>query len=467
MNQAGTKTPLIGQNKKQLHLSRVIRIILFFFLVSIEFSINISSGLFASASKIIKGSLNMNDKDFGFFGMCYGIGRVLGSLFFMLASDKFNRKYIIISFLVMKSIFLIAFKVVSGGYILILIRSLIGFTHMPPSIFVPVWIDQFGLKKYKTLQLTLLTVLIPAGKVTGYFTHVIFEDENWRMGFFIEGVYLFIVAVIIFITPYQYLSKDVIAIKDEDARESLFAINQINYTEKSKNEQKGKLSIDYCSLLKNKVYVVSVVTRALLNGVLTAFHYWISDYMRSKFNINNNTTILYSYSLIAVAGPLGGVLLNSIIVSIFGGYTSKNSMRILFCLHLCTCSCGLSIAFMNNIYAFCAISMLFLSFACAEGPFIQGTIISSVSPSIKGAAYSIANLFHMSVTSGTTPLLYGYVNQNYKHLFVGAAMLALMSLDVIAIVSITILSVIVNKRNNESKGNDQEKNAELKEVEEK
>lgn len=59
------------------------------------------------------------------------------------------------------------------------------------------------------------------------------------MGFFIEGVYLFIVAVIIFITPYRYLSKDVIAIKDEDARESLFAINQINYTEKSKNEQKG------------------------------------------------------------------------------------------------------------------------------------------------------------------------------------------------------------------------------------
>ena len=83
--------------KKKFPLSRTTRIILFFFLVSIEYSINVSSGLLSSASKIIKDSLKMNDTDFGLFGTCYGIGRVLGSLFFMLASDTLNRKYILIS----------------------------------------------------------------------------------------------------------------------------------------------------------------------------------------------------------------------------------------------------------------------------------------------------------------------------------------------------------------------------------
>ena len=442
--------------KKKFPLSRTTRIILFFFLVSIEYSINVSSGLLSSASKIIKDSLKMNDTDFGLFGTCYGIGRVLGSLFFMLASDTLNRKYILIIFLFVKSIFLITFKLVTGGRILILIRSIIGFTHMPPSIFIPVWIDQFGLKKYKTLQMTLLTVLIPTGKVTGYFSHVVFGDENWRMGFFLEGCYLLFVTFVILISPYQYLSKDVIAVKDEDSRESLFAINEVTKTTK-KNTQSN---VNYCELLTNKVYVVAVLTRAIMTGVLTAFHYWISDYMRNRFDITDNKQIFFSYSVMAVAGPLGGILFNSLIVSLFGGYDSKNSVWVLLMMHIITCILGVSVPFMNNLYGFCGITMIFLSLTSATMPFIQGTIISSVSPNVKGAAYSIANLFHMTVTSGFTPLMYGYINEKYKSVFKGMALLSLMSLECIDILLIIVLGIVKKgkKKQEEKKENGKELN---------
>ena len=61
--------------KKKFPLSRTTRIILFFFLVSIEYSINVSSGLLSSASKIIKDSLKMNDTDFGLFGCIHCVFR--------------------------------------------------------------------------------------------------------------------------------------------------------------------------------------------------------------------------------------------------------------------------------------------------------------------------------------------------------------------------------------------------------
>lgn len=153
-------------------------------------AINNSSGILSSASKQIKLDLKMNDKQFGLFGTSTGFGRAFGCITYMILVNKFNRKYIFSSFVYLKVIFLILFKYTYNSKLLIFYRGIIGYAHMPPSIYIPVWINQFGFSKYKTIQMTFLQVLIPIGKLLGYFYNLIYNEENVKIIF-----YLFLVEI--------------------------------------------------------------------------------------------------------------------------------------------------------------------------------------------------------------------------------------------------------------------------------
>ena len=188
------KEKLIHKKKPiRMTLSRGFRILLFFVLVSVEFAINISSGLLSSASKNIKKTLVMKDAEFGLFGTFNGLGRVIGSSIFIIIVNYFNRKWVFALFVLVKSFLLCCFKLTTQKYLLIGTRFFIGIVHMPPSIYIPVWIDQFGVQKLKTMFMTIVQVVMPTGKVAGYLLHALFGEDNWQNGFVFEGVYLFCV----------------------------------------------------------------------------------------------------------------------------------------------------------------------------------------------------------------------------------------------------------------------------------
>ena len=127
-------------------------------LISVEMAMNQSAGILSSSSTEIKRELQMNDKQYGMFGTANGLGRVIGCFLFTILVNNFNRKWTFVFFTVVKSLFLVLFKFTNIGWLLITCRGLIGLTHMPPSIYIPVWIDQFGLKNYKTSDKTSATI---------------------------------------------------------------------------------------------------------------------------------------------------------------------------------------------------------------------------------------------------------------------------------------------------------------------
>ena len=83
------------------------------------------------------------------------------------------------------------------------------------------------------------------------------------------------------------------------------------------------------------------------------------------------------------------------------------------------------IPFMEGLYSFCAMVLLYLIFNSSSLPMIQGIIITSVSTELKGTAFSIANLFTMMLTSGPAPVFYGFINDTF-HGHKNAGMLAIM-----------------------------------------
>ena len=408
---------------RRVTLSRGYRIFLWACLVSVESAINNSSGLLSSASKTIKSTLNLNDKEFGLVGTANGLGRTLGSSAFIFVNTRLSAKWTCAFFVIVKGLLLAAFKIVNSGRMLVIMRFFIGIVHMPPSIYLPVWIDQFGVQKLKTLMQSVVLVVQPGGKVVGFLLHIIVGDKEWRMGFVLEGIYLLAVGFVFAFSPIKYFDSKLQVVKDPDGGEHVEVkkekqVSKISVFEEKedvgtggKKEQPSFFS-DMKELFTNGTFLTSSWIRSLIYGVNTAFHFWIADYMRTVLDINSPSTIFFSYTIIALAGPIGGVLCNAIINPWMGGYESSKSSYALLFLHLISCVFGVAFPLFMGLYPMLSI--------------LQGVIVSSIPPRLKSTGFSLTNIVTMLVTSGPSPVLYGYVNDKYKTYYKPLAMLCTM-----------------------------------------
>ena len=186
-------------------------------------------------------------------------------------------------------------------------------------------------------------------------------------------------------------------------------------------------------LLTNGTFLTSSWIRSLIYGVNTAFHFWIADYMRTVLEINSPSKIFISYTIIALAGPIGGVLCNAIINPWMGGYESQRSSYALLFLHLISCIFGVSFPLFLGLTTFSILCALYLVFNSAMLSILQGVIVSSISSRLKSTGFSLTNIVTMLVTSGPSPVIYGYINDKYKTIYKPLAMLCTMLAGVASI----------------------------------
>ena len=67
---------------KKIQLSRCYRIFLFFIMINIDCTMDISSGIFSSSAKEIKKQLKLNDAKLGGFGTATSLERIINSFLF-------------------------------------------------------------------------------------------------------------------------------------------------------------------------------------------------------------------------------------------------------------------------------------------------------------------------------------------------------------------------------------------------
>ena len=165
-------------NKKTYKLKKSLRFIICVILMLVEIGTCSSSGILSSASKGIKKQLKMTDIEFGLFGYWNSNGRLAGALCFMLIFYKFDRKWLIGLGILIKGILLSCFYFISNAKYLFLFRFLTGLCHMIPSIYIPIWLDQYGIYKLRPhLQVTYIA-FSSIGKATGYGLTVLFGEES-------------------------------------------------------------------------------------------------------------------------------------------------------------------------------------------------------------------------------------------------------------------------------------------------
>ena len=400
-------------------LKRYYRFIAYLVMVSIEMAINVSSGVLSAASKTIKSQYTMMDVEFGYFGLAQGIGRTFGSIFYTTMVNQISAKWLGGAFSIVKGFVLAAFELTQSKWVLIFLRGVIGFVHMPPSTYIPIWIDQYGFRKYKTVQMSFLQALVPVGKVLGFVLVNIFGEERWKIAYDIEGAYLVFCGLFICFSPIDYFNRKVVLMTDEERpteylKEEWKEISIFNRRESKKGESKTKqLWNDLTAVICSFEFEICNCAKALQNGSQSCIHFWCGDFMINRLGIDGAKKT-FIYTAMNISGPAIGFIISPIINKLFGSYETRHAPFVINVLHLITITFGLCATLINNIPTFIICMTLFFGLLSLCLAMTNGCLMLSVNRDLKGMCYSVGNITCMSITGALCPVIYGKVNDIFN-----------------------------------------------------
>ena len=471
------ETQEFPQKGNPVLLSRTYRLIAFFVMVTIEMAINVSSGVLSAASKTIKKQYTMLDVEFGYFGLAQGIGRTFGSIFYTVMVNQISAKWLGGAFSIVKGFVLASFELTQSKWILIGLRAVIGFVHMPPSTYIPIWIDQYGLRNWKTVQMSLLQALVPVGKVLGFVLVNLFGEERWKYAYDIEGVYLVLCGLFIVLSPIDYFNRKVVLMTDEERpteyKQTKWKETSIFNRRVSKPGSKTqKLWNDLYTVITNYEFELCNCAKALQNGSQSCIHFWCGDFMINRLGMDGTTKTLV-YTAMNIAGPVFGFFLSPIINKVFGSYETTHAPIVIMVLHLITISFGLSATLINNVIVFVICMTLFFGLLSLSLAMTNGCLMISINKDLKGMCYSVGNITCMSITGALCPVIYGKVNDIFNPKGIRfAGMLSIMLINGTAsffLLQIARIKCRKNKGKTEEKGEElvNKDNEEGKELEDK
>ena len=399
-------------------LSRSYRFVAYLVMVSIEMAINVSSGVLSAASKTIKKQYTMLDVEFGYFGLAQGIGRTFGSIFYTIMVNQISAKWLGGAFSIVKGFVLAAFELTQSKWVLIILRGVIGFVHMPPSTYIPIWIDQYGFRKYKTVQMSFLQALVPVGKVLGFVLVNVFGEERWKLAYDVEGLYLVFCGLFIVLSPIDYFNRKVVIMSDDERpteykEEKWKEISVFNRRVSRPGSKTQKLRNDLYTVITNYEFEICNCAKALQNGTQSCIHFWCGDFMINRLGMDGTKKTLI-YTLMNISGPSIGFLLSPIINKYFGSYETPHAPIVIMVIHLLTISFGLSATLINNVPVFIVCMTLFFGLLSLSLAMTNGCLMISINKDLKGMCYSVGNITCMSITGALSPVIYGKVNDIFN-----------------------------------------------------
>ena len=460
------------KKKSKIYLSRYVRLALFFELLIFSVIIDLDSGIIVSSYKSFTQDLNMSDLQYGSLNSITTIGKIIALLIFMVIINKNHRKFIIVTTSFFHGLYFFGFFLNDNYYYIATLKFFASFCKVFITVYIPVWIDQFGIKKYKTLLLTIVFMVTSYGRIVGaWIGTVIFENE-WKKAFTCCGIIFLILSIGLFIIPQKYYSTKYMLVEqqkkytgniveklvptknDEEIKKEIENIKDIEYlddekkkseskemikeetekdTDVNSNDKKEKLIYDYKTEEENKMFknlstfskfkivilnqcfIFSSLSRACLFFLFKIIHVFLKKYTFEALNYNNEITFFYYYSLTTILAPSLGSLIGGAICNKFlGGYESKKSIWIiLFFGTIAVFFITLARISIDFNYLIVYIFGYFFSVS-AFLPTISGYIINSLHKELKGFGSSFDSLITNILGKLPSPIIYGIINDRHK-----------------------------------------------------
>lgn len=326
------------------------------------------------------------------------------------------------------------------------------------SIYRPVWIEQFGLSKYKSVFFSLVQIMSSYGQIIGFSLGSLLFKSNWKMGLLSILGMMYIIAIGFLVVPgkyffrsYMYYEDKLVEIEDsnedyatrsstpsiagdtESARSSTEGkkrygtvfVNAKN-VEKQKREKSGEkktkktlcekfknLLSDLFFLVKNKIFLLCMIKRANTTFILQIVHSYLKQYQQHSLEDVNEDLIVLFYSISSLGSTAVGGLLGGIITKKLGGYESKKSTYIVIIPEILTAATISFLAFTKNFYIYNINLILFFCFISIGSPVIQGYLIKTIPKSIKGIGVGLDMIVSTFLGKIPGPVIYGALEDKY------------------------------------------------------
>ena len=413
---------LLGEFKFHEQLSRISRVCIFGIFISLSIVMSGDNGVLSSSKKQVRRDLQLDEKGYGFFGSFASAGRMFGSCLFMglLQTDK--RKFLTCACIFINGSAFFVYSLTFNKWILYIIRFLIGTVRIYPHIYIPVWVDQFGIKKLKTMMMTIINITSPLGQTVGYILGTINEPDKWYLNYMIVGILIIALGGFLLIFPSKYFSAKYSFAGYQEKGKSGFAKEtsdwkKITFFETGEAKFKTKEQGSMLEILKNPVYFLSAFVKANCLFCFQVIHLNITSYVIDDLKMpeeEKTTKFLPLYGSASVFGPFTGGMFGGLCVSFVGGYEKKKSALFLAGFAFITLLSSFIVIYSNSAVFMCIGLFLFFFFASALLPIIGGYIVSSIPKQHKGAGSSLNLLITNIFGNLPGPILYGFLKDKFK-----------------------------------------------------
>ena len=101
----------------------------------------------------------------------------------MVIINKNHRKFFIVTSAFLNGVSFFAYFLNKNFYYIATVKFLTSFCKVFINVYMPVWVDQFGIKKYKTLLLTLVYMVTSYGRIVGAWIGTVIFNNEWKKAF--------------------------------------------------------------------------------------------------------------------------------------------------------------------------------------------------------------------------------------------------------------------------------------------
>ena len=429
-------------------LSRKIRIFIFILFLLLSIIVDLDNGIFSSSVEY----LGMSQTDYGIFVSVSFVGRIIGLIFFMIIINFKHRKFTLILtiFLHGSSYFLYKISEIFNSlsdynnYIFIFAKIFAAANKVCASVYRPVWIEQFGLSNYKSIFFSLVQIMSTYGQTIGFNLGTLYFKEEWKLALIYIMILMWVIGFLFVLIPATYFhrkyiyfgetlvdtfeenesfsdDKSVISLNTSNRssissqRKSTLFISSKSFKKKKSNNYNYKsLLKDLLSLIKNKVYVLSLIKRANNTFIFQIIHSYLKIYQKNVFEESEEKLIAIFYSVSTLISTTIGGLLGGIISKLLGGYTSKKSIIVVIIPELLTCIFISFIAFTSNFYIYNINLILFFCFTSVDTPVIFGYLITNIPKDIKSIGVGLDMIVSTFLGKIPGPIIYGILEDKYS-----------------------------------------------------
>lgn len=411
-------------NPKQdnISLSKGKRWLVFLYLCFLNSCLMIGAGIISSGIVYIRESFKISDQEYGLIGTAFNAGSLIGSSLFISLSHKFNRKYLMLIELGFHCVALLICSITNQFYIFLVCRLISGNGIVIWFIFNMVWIDQFGIQKWKSWMVSLISLSGQLSMLWGYVLNLVTDPKNWTEGLRIEfGLMLSILIILCFI-PNLYFSHNLffktkseeeVAEKVDERLDSVFAYTQAAIVIEKSEETKEKPTKTKASLF-TPMFIIITLGKSAQFFVGGTIAFWFTDYAQSALKVTDQTAIFYSFTFVNIVANLIGIVLSGIISAAIGGYASKHTLLTCFILKLVGFPFGAIVPFTNNFVVYSILLFCYNVFDSLSLLLSNCLIMAYVPQEMKGAANGVFSILANFLAFLPATYIYGLLKKHFN-----------------------------------------------------